>query len=361
MTPFLPRFAVLALAVGLLSACTSTDTPKAATESPQPVRSSPRTSEITVVGAGDILVHPQVWAQAKRDGGFAAMFAGVRDVIAGADLALCHLETPVGEPFRGYPRFNAPPAVVAGIKATGFDGCSTASNHTFDQGQDGVTKTIAALDAAGLGHAGTASRPADAGHATVYTVHGVRVAHLAATFGFNGLAAPGGNTWLAERIDPDRILAEAHRAKLAGAAIVIVSLHWGTEYRHDPNADQLAWANRLAGSPDIDLILGHHAHVVQPIRRIKGTPVVFGLGNELARHAAPENANREGLMVRVTFAETGTRWAVKTVEPLPTWVDLSPGIRIVNLTSALGETGLDPARRRTYQAAYDRVLQYARS
>jgi poly-gamma-glutamate capsule biosynthesis protein CapA/YwtB (metallophosphatase superfamily) len=358
---FLPRFAALALSAVLLSSCTSADTPKAATDSPQPVRSAGRTAEITLVAAGDILVHPQVWAQSRRDGGFADMFSGVRDVIAGADLAICHLETPVGEPYQGFPRFSAPSAVVAGIRAAGFDGCSTASNHTFDQGQDGVVRTIAALDAAGLGHAGTATRPNDAGHAAVYTVHGVRVAHLAATFGFNGLAAPGGNTWLAERIDPDRILAEAHRARLAGADIVVVSLHWGTEYRHDPNADQLSWANRLAGSPDIDLILGHHAHVVQPIRRIKGTPVVFGMGNELARHASPEDANREGLMVRVTFTRGGARWTVKSIEPLPTWVDLSPDIRIVNLTAALGNTSLNTARRRAYRAAYDRVLRYTRS
>jgi len=347
------RFAALALAVGLLSSCTSTATHKAATESPQPVRSSPRTAEVTLVGAGDVLVHPQVWAQAQRDGGFAAMFAGVRDVIAGADLAICHLETPVGEPYRGFPRFNAPVAVVAGIKAAGFDGCSTVSNHTFDQGQAGLERTIAALDAAGLGHAGTAARPEDAGRATFYTVRGVRIAHLAATFGFNGLAAPGGKTWLAERIDPDRILAEAHRARLAGADIVVVSLHWGTEYRHDPNADQLSWANRLAGSPDIDLILGHHAHVVQPIRWIKGTPVVFGMGNELARHAAPQDANREGLMVRVTFVRTGGRWTVQHLDPRPTWVDLTPDIRIVDLTTALGDST-------AYQAAYDRILGYTR-
>jgi poly-gamma-glutamate capsule biosynthesis protein CapA/YwtB (metallophosphatase superfamily) len=329
-----------------------------------------------LVGAGDVLVHPQVWEQAKRDGGFAAMFAGVRPVISGADLAICHLETPVGEPVEGFPRFNAPPAVVEGIKSAGFDACSTASNHTYDQGQAGVLRTIAELDAAGLGHAGTAGKPADAGQASFYAAAGVpggpnpgdsrrlgtvRVAHIAATFGFNGLSAPGGNDWLAERIDPDRILAEAHRARQAGAGIVVVSLHWGTEYRHDPDQAQLAWAKRLAGSPDIDLILGHHAHVVQPVRRIKGTWVVFGMGNELARHAEPRDANREGLMVRVTFTKSGERWHIQRMEPLPTWVDLAPRLRIVDLTAALADPSLDPARRRVYQAAYDRILGYVNS
>ncbi len=313
------------------------------------------------MGAGDVLVHPQVWEQAKRDGGFAAMFAGVRSVISGADLAICHLETPVGEPVEGFPRFNAPPAVVDGIKSAGFDACSTASNHTYDQGKGGVLRTIAELDAAGLGHAGTAGKPADAGRASFYDAAGVRVAHIAATFGFNGLSAPGGKDWLAERIDPDRILAEAHRARQAGAGIVVVSLHWGTEYRHDPDQAQLAWAKQLAASPDIDLILGHHAHVVQPIRQIKGTWVVFGMGNELARHAEPRDANREGLMVRVTVAKAGARWHVQRMEPLPTWVDLAPQLRIVDLTAALADPALDPARRRVYQAASDRILRYVNS
>ena len=201
---FLPlyRFAALSLAAGLLSAsCTSTPTagPPPASPSAAPASSSTRTAEVVLVGAGDVLVHPQVWEQAKRDGGFAAMFAGVRSVISGADLAICHLETPVGEPVEGFPRFNAPPAVVDGIKSAGFDACSTASNHTYDQGQGGVLRTIAELDAAGLGHAGTAGKPADAGRASFYGAAGVRVAHIAATFGFNGLSATGGKDWLADR------------------------------------------------------------------------------------------------------------------------------------------------------------------
>src|SRR5215218_7908332 len=100
MATLLPlfRFAVLSLTAGLLStSCASTPT---ASPPPTPATSSARTPdartpEFVLVGAGDVLVHPQVWEQAERDGGFAPMFAGVRTVISGADLAICHLETPV--------------------------------------------------------------------------------------------------------------------------------------------------------------------------------------------------------------------------------------------------------------------------
>jgi poly-gamma-glutamate synthesis protein (capsule biosynthesis protein) len=326
----------------------------------------PALRTVTVLGAGDVLVHSQIRQQAGRDGGFAAMFAGVRPAISGADLAICHLETPLadaGGPFSGYPRFNAPPQVVAGVKEAGFDACSTASNHSLDQGEAGIDRTIAALDAAGLGHTGTYADQGTAGQAAFYTVHGVRVAHLSYSFGFNGLTAPAGKQWLVNKINPAKILAAAHHARASGAQIVILSLHWGTEYRHQPDAAQLAWARQLAGRPDIDLILGHHAHVVQPIRRIMGTWIVFGMGNELARHAEPQDANREGLMVRVTFTapSAGGRWAVAKVDPLPTWVEFNPAIRIVDLTAALADPGLSAARRAIYRSAYDRVLGYVGS
>jgi len=361
--------ALVALAVGL-SGCTSTGTPNQAVPSATPSAaapnqpSTPPARSLTVIAAGDVLVHPEVRQQARTDGNWSAMFAGVRPRIDRADLALCHLETPLAEPggpYAGFPRFNAPPQVLQGVKAAGFDGCSTASNHSLDQGPAGVARTIADFDTVGLGHTGTAASAADREKPAFYTVKGVKIAHLAYSFGFNGISPPKGQDWLANKIDPQRILAAAHRARRAGAQIVILSLHWGTEYRHDPDANQLRWADQLAGSPDIDLVYGHHAHVVQPIRKIKGTWFVFGMGNELARHAEPIDANREGLMVRATFTDTGGGWAVSKIEPLPTWVDLSPAIRIVDLTAVLADPDLTTAKRKTYQSAYNRIMTISAS
>ncbi|SCG40730.1 poly-gamma-glutamate synthesis protein (capsule biosynthesis protein) [Micromonospora siamensis] len=326
---------------------------------------------LRLVAAGDVLVHPEVTAQARRDatrtgrsGGldFAPMFAGVAPTVAAADLALCHLETPLAEPggpFAGYPSFNAPPQVLDGIRSAGFDGCSTASNHTLDQGAEGVTRTVEALDAAGLGHTGSARSAAEAATTRIYRVGDVRVAHLAYSLNFNGLDRPAGKQWLANLIDPPEILAAAHRARAAGADIVVLSLHWGTEYQHLPDADQRDWSRQLIASPDVDLILGHHAHAVQPFQRVGDKWVVYGMGNELARHADPIDDNREGVMARATFTQvTPGRWSVTRMEPLPTWTDLSPDLRLVDLTAALA----DPATARPeYRAAYDRVLGHVRA
>jgi hypothetical protein len=339
-----------------------------AVASPSAAAAVPRT--VTILGAGDVLVHPQVWEQARADAraagragfDFFPMFAGVRAAIADADLAICHLETPLaaaGGPFLGYPRFSVPPQVLDGVKRAGFDACSTASNHTIDQGEGGVRRTMAALDAAGLGHTGSARSARDAATPVLYDVGGVRVGHLAYTAHLNGLRPPPGEDWLVNVVDVAKITAAAHRLRAAGAQIVVLSLHWGTEYEHAPDANQRSWAARLIASPDIDLILGHHAHVVQPFERFGAKWVVYGMGNELARHAEPVNDNREGVMARMTFSEYAPgRWRVTRAEAIPTWTQIGPAIRLVNLPSALGSAAIPPATLRIYQAAYDRIAGY---
>ncbi|MET8089631.1 CapA family protein [Micromonospora sp. NPDC005220] len=371
------------VAVGIRTMDGDSPSPAGATAShapPQTVAPGPSTGPtrdpanrrtVRLVAAGDVLIHPAVTDQARRDaaraGGmdFAPMFAGVAPAVRGADLALCHLETPLADPagpFAGYPSFNAPPQVLDGLRATGFDGCSTASNHTLDQGADGVARTIRALDAAGLGHTGSARSAAEAARPRIYQVGDVRVAHLAYSLNFNGLSRPPGKPWLANLIDPPEIRAAAHKARVAGADIVVLSLHWGTEYQHLPDADQRAWAQQLISSPDVDLILGHHAHAVQPFQRFGDKWVVFGMGNELARHEEPIDDNREGVMARATFTETAPgRWTVTRMEALPTWTDLAPALRLVDLTAALADPGTPPGLRGDYRAAYQRVLGYVRA
>jgi len=339
--------------------------PATSASAPGPRASPERT--LTVLGAGDVLIHPRVWQQAQRDsdaGGFDffPMFRPVSKTISGADLALCHLETPLAAPegpFEGFPTFNAPPQVLRGVTQAGFDGCSTASNHSIDKGEAGVVRTIEAFDAAGLGHTGTSRSAAEAQTPKIYRVQGVKVAHLAYTSGFNGLSRPPGREWLANRIEPDKIIAMAKRARDAGAEIVVLSLHWGTEYQHEPDTDQRNLARVLLASPDIDVILGHHAHVVQPIEKIGGKWVVYGMGNQLARHAEPVNENREGIMARVTFTEEAPkRWKATTIEAIPTWAQLAPDIRLIEPGRVLADPTTPASQRDTCQGVMDRIRRH---
>ena len=282
--------------------------------------------EFTVAASGDLLIHGPVAARALANGGgrvydFTPMFAPVRSRIAGADLALCHVETPlVPGPVQGYPSFRTPPGLARSIKRVGWDACSTASNHSLDAGEYGVHTTLRALDAAGVAHAGTARSPAERGRATILEASGVRVGLLSYTAVSNGQAVP--HPWSVAWAEPRRILADARRTRRRGADTVIVNLHWGAEYVHSVTPEQWALARRLTRSPAIGAVVGQHAHVVQPIRFVRGKPVVFGEGNLVSNQtpACCPAAAQDGLVALIDFVARGDRVRARRVRYVPTWV-----------------------------------------
>lgn len=326
-----------------------------------PPSTAPRS--ITVLASGDVLLHDGLWAQAKRRGGydFDPLLAHLAADIRGADLAICHMETPLaarGGPFGNYPLFNVPPQIATTLANVGYDTCSTASNHSLDQGQAGIARTLAALDAAGIRHTGTARNPAEARRLNLMTVHGVVVAQLSYTFSFNGLRRPAGKDWVANYLTASAaaVLAEAKRARAAGAEIVIVSLHWGTEYSHDPNDFQKGVADRLLASPDVDLIVGHHAHVVQPLQRLHGKWVAYGMGNQVAWQNQAVDT-RDGIMPVFTFTETrhGTFTVTRAeVIPIHMWLDGARATAL-DVPSCLRDPRLSAAVHRSCRASLQRT------
>jgi poly-gamma-glutamate synthesis protein (capsule biosynthesis protein) len=332
----------------------------------------PRT--VTVLGSGDVLIHPPLWQQAAADaraGGrpgydFGPIYHSIAADVRTADVATCELETPLAlpaGPFSGWPNFNAPPQVLTALKADGYTSCTTASNHSLDQGYAGVSRTLNELDAAGLRHTGSARSAAEAATTLIQTTSsGVKVAQLAYAFGFNGIELPAGQPWLANLTSVPSILAAAHRARLAGADIVVLSMHWGTEYQHQPTAEQRSQARALLASPDIDVILGDHVHVVQPFEELNGKWVAYGMGNQISRHANPIDDSREGVMPRFTFTESGPhRWRITRVEAIPTWMQLTPQLRLIDLPRALADPATTPGERAMYLSARNRIATYLNS
>ena len=291
------------------SSSTSPGTPTAAASSAP----GDGVRRVTLALTGDVLIHNTVWASAEREGSpgrpdFRPMLAPMRDRISSADLALCHLETPLapaGGPWKDWPRFAAPPAILPALVWAGYDGCTTASNHTIDQGFDGVVRTLDALDAAGLAHAGTARTEDESREITVLTSHGLRIAWLSYTWSLNGWEVEPGREWSVNMIDVPRILDDARRAKDQGADAVIVALHWGEEYWNTPSDWQLDVAEQLTKPGIIDLVYGHHTHLVQPVRTVNGTPVIFGLGNFVADQRGMDPGTDTGLLAEVTLMQRG--------------------------------------------------------
>ncbi|MFD8661423.1 CapA family protein [Streptomyces globisporus] len=323
----------------------------------------------TLLAAGDVLPHSSVIDQAAADAGgagydFAPMLAGVAPAVSGADLAFCHMETVYGKeggPYTGYPSFKSPPEIATALRTTGFDSCSTASNHTLDDGAEGVRRTLDALDGAGIRHAGSARTAAEAARPTILPAGpgkgAAKVAHLAYTYGTNDIPLPTGRPWTVNVTDERKIVEEARAARRAGADVVVLSAHWGTEWQDEPDAQQQELAERLTastdqGRPDIDLIIGTHAHVPQAYEKVNGTWVVYGMGDQIAGaminyEGAQDPRGNQSSMGRFTFAppaKPGERWKVKKAEFVPQWYDTVTG-RAVNLNASLdGDEGAEHLR-----------------
>ncbi|MEM9610311.1 MAG: CapA family protein [Actinomycetota bacterium] len=285
----------------------------------------------TVSFTGDVLLHGVVqrsaWNGAAYD--FGPMLADLEPVNRAADLAICHLEVVISatdDDLSTFPRFRAPRATADGLAGAGFDGCSVASNHSLDWGVGGVATTLDALDAAGLGHTGTARTADEAQRVRLYVVDDIAIAHLSYAYGFNGFRVPADAPWTTNQIDPDRILVDAARARDVGADFVVVSLHWGAEYITRPIGYQREIAEAVLPSPDVDLLVGHHAHVVQPIGRVGEEYVVYGLGNLVSGQV--RFGTRDGVAVTVEIHEPRQgELEVGLIAAAPLWTDRPYAVR----------------------------------
>ena len=288
----------------------------------------------SVVVTGDLLVHPQLWDQAAADaaatgaGGlnFEPLLAGQRPYLASADLAVCHLETPVAAPegpFSGYPAFNVPPQIVTAAAEVGYDACTTASNHTIDAGTEGLLRTLATLDEAGLEHTGSYASAEDAAEVLIVDGGEARVAIIEATYGLNGFVAD--EPWRVDMIDAPVMIEKARAARSAGADIVLAAVHAGDEYVPMPNAQQVEVGHALADSGQFDFIYGHHAHTPQPIEKYNGTWIAYGLGNSVTELSPTYDLNNEGLTVRAAFSrDAAGSWSVSEVLWLPSLIERDP-------------------------------------
>jgi poly-gamma-glutamate capsule biosynthesis protein CapA/YwtB (metallophosphatase superfamily) len=337
--------AVTTVSTTTTTTTTSTTTTTTTTTTTVP----PRTA--TLLFTGDLLPHAPVLRAAAgyaEEGGwdFTPMYARVRPMIEAADVAICHMETPISADdtnIRGYPFFNAPRAFAEAVFEVGYDGCSTASNHSMDEGRDGVSDTIEAFTEIGLTQDGMARTEAEDQAPTIYDAGGIAVAHISAAYGLNGFTLPADEQYLVELIDADAIVAEARAAREAGAEFVVVSLHWGVEYRHDPTNAQIEVLEAILPTPEVNLVIGHHAHVVQPIDDVKGEWVVYGLGNFLSNQsgACCATAAQDGVIVEVDLVEPVPGIIeVDEVRYTPTWVDRSD-YTILPVAAALADGELE--------------------
>jgi hypothetical protein len=281
----------------------------------------PRT--FSLVAVGDWLPEARVQAAAAAFAGPHARYdhtpllAPVADLIASADLAICHVETPIGNPGAqvgfiarapsGRSLLASPYELAGDLRRIGFDRCSTASNHSYDLGVTGIATTLEALDTVGISHTGTARDPGEAA-VTTFDVNGVRVAHV--SFALNSNTGFPAEPWRINHVtSPSDVIAAVTAARSAGAEVVIVSLHAFVEMNPFPDAADRALVDAVTSGSDVDLVIMHGPHVVQPLEQVNGTPVFWSLGNLVSGMGVPgrgiysDPRALDGLLAAVRFIE----------------------------------------------------------
>lgn len=364
-------------ATNVAKAATKTASPKISTPPP------PKEVQITLAATGDVLAHGPVVQNSWKHGNgshYTPAVEKLRPWIAGADIAFCHQEIPFGKSDKdseGYPVFKAPLGWAQDSKELGYDGCSTASNHTLDQGRDGVAHTIQALRNVGLGVTGSAES-SEAPRYQMYEItkegRSFKLAHISTAYGLNQGEIPQykQNPWLVNLTTDGQIIVDiARQARSAGADFVVASVHSGVEYQSAPSAEQDRIAKTLADSGQVDLYLGHHVHVPQPIRKIpggvdgKGLWVYYGVGNLLSAMNPGQGVGTQAGQIAfptITLPSTGKPYVSaagwvplimdrSTLEVVPGYLYETPEGAGTNLSKATAARYLDNLRKVTEEQA----------
>ncbi len=268
---------------------------------------------LSIYFAGDIMQHEAQLKAARTAEGtyrYDSCFSRVKSEIEAAQVAVCNFETTLGgAPYSGYPNFCSPDELATAVHNAGFDIFLTANNHCMDRGARGLRRTIATLDSLGIAHLGTYRNQAerDSLYPFIISSGTMKIALLNYTYDTNGIPVP--EPFVVNIIDTTIIKADIVRARKLKADCIIACMHWGTEYRTEPDNSQREMEEWLYNH-GVDHIIGGHPHVVQPVRtlpdyhgRASEHLTVWSLGNYISNMSAPRTDH--GLAVTLHLQKRG--------------------------------------------------------
>ena len=309
------------------------------TPSPTPTPSPSPTPEPTPRSAvfragGDVMASETQLKYALGAGGgseydFAPQFAFISDELADADYTMLNLETTVGlygdEPYSGYPRFNTPESLLDAIRDTGCDFLTLANNHMLDRYFDGMKNTVARVEEYGFHHSGAYTSPEHRESANIKEVNGIRVGFLSYTESTNGMefsSSADAREYGVPYLNGADFAGDVQRLRDSGAEIVIAFPHWGVEYARTPHDSQIMYARKMTKA-GVDVILGSHPHVLQPVEWIEADGrkalVAYSLGNFVSsqnHHGYTDT----GMILEFTVREQDDgAFAIENVGYVPTY------------------------------------------
>lgn len=315
--------------------------------------------EIQIAALGDVMVHKtQLTAQYNTNNdtySFDNNFSFIKPYIENADLSLANLETTLrGKPYTSYPQFSSPDELIHALKNCGFDIISTINNHTSDTGKQGIERTLEVIKSNNLLSIGT-RESSSINNYLIQDISGIKVGIVAYSYGevsdnskaLNGIPIHKDLIDLVNVIDSsnpskafDTIKQDLDLLNSENPDIVLTFIHWGEEYMRTPNEFQTSLAQKLCDY-GVDIILGSHPHVVQPIEILKPstysslpiedqnsheTFVVYSMGNAISnqrKELLNKNFTEDGLIVllNITKDPNTNITTIKSLDYIPTWVN----------------------------------------
>lgn len=256
--------------------------------------------KLSLVMVGDGLIHGAVYSDAKEGNSynFYKMLEEMKPIISSYDLAFYNQESILGGTELGlssYPRFNSPYEVGDAFLDAGFNLVSLANNHTLDRGEVAIRNSLNYWKDKKAYTAGSYESEEDRNNIKIEEKNGIKYALLSYTCWTNGLNVPNGKSYLLNRYDDELVKKDIESVR-DKVDLLMVAMHFGDEYSFTPSREQKRIATYLS-SLGVDIIIGHHPHVVQPIDFINNTLVIYSLGNFISAQRGIEKLT--GLMVSV--------------------------------------------------------------
>ena len=309
-----------------------------------------KSTSINLTAVGDVMAHsPQLKAQYDSNSNtysFDNNFKYIKKYIETSDLSIANLETTLaGEDigYSSYPTFNTPDAIASALKNTGFDIISTINNHTFDKGSHGFDRTLSVLKELNFETVGTKSNVYDDDY-IIKDINGIKLGITSYSYGdiinsdkyLNGIKISDeckerANIFSSSNVNDAFNTINNTISKLNDTDIQILIIHWGNEYQRVPSKFQSELAQLLSDA-GVDIIIGSHPHVVQPVEMIKSsdgsneTLIVYSLGNLISNQRKETLGNsytEDGLIISIDINKDSSNSDayVSNVKCIPTWVN----------------------------------------
>ncbi len=253
------------------------------------------TNKLSLVMVGDALLHSSLYNDGYKNGtyDFTSQLELIKPIVENYDLAFYNQESILGGTSIGlsdYPTFNSPQEFGDAMLDAGFNLVSLANNHTLDRGETAVINSCEYWNSKeNVLSAGSYCSEEEADEIEIFEKNNITYTLLAYTYGTNGISVPEGKDYLVNLYSDEKVKSDVEKVR-DKVDVLLVSMHWGTEYQTEPSAEQKRQAEYLA-SLGVDIIIGTHPHIIEPITFIDDTLVIYSLGNFISAQSTNNDYN----------------------------------------------------------------------